>query len=180
MRQVVLKMHISVDGFVGGPDGSVDFMIEDDDEELRDWEVDLLWGAGEHAMGSNLYGSMARFWPTSDEVYAAPMNEIPKVVFSQSLEAADWGPTRIERRPLAEAIAALKAEDGKDVLVHGGAGLALSLSRAGLIDVYHLVVRPVALGEGLSIFDTEVDLRLTHERPFPHGSVLHSYEPVAD
>ena len=179
MRKVVLKMHVSLDGFVGAPDGSVDFMIDHRDDELEEWEVEFLWTAGVHAMGRNLYGDMARFWPTSDEPYAPPMNEIPKVVFSRSLEEAEWGPTRIDRRPLAEAIAALKEEPGEDVLVHGGAGLARSLNRAGLIDTYHLVVHPVALGEGLPIFDTHVPLRLTEARTFPKGAVLHTYEPIA-
>jgi dihydrofolate reductase len=96
-------------------------------------------------MGRNLYGDMAAHWPTSTEPFAAPMNEIPKVVFSATMEEAEWGPTRIERGPLGEAIAALRAEEGGPILVHGGAGLARSLSQAGLIDVYHLIVHPVAL-----------------------------------
>jgi dihydrofolate reductase len=118
---------------------------------------------------------MAEYWPRSSEPPAAPMNEIPKVVFSRSLESADWSETRIERRPLAESIAALKHEAGEEILVHGGARFAQSLSREGLIDEYHLVVHPLALGAGLRPFADRTDLELTEARPFPAGAVALTY-----
>src|ERR1700754_3028022 len=152
MRQVVLKIHASADGFVATPDGDLDWVFGSRDDEMRDWEVELLRRAGVHVMGRVLYGDMAAHWPTSNEVYAAPMNETPKVVFSSSLEEAEWGPTRIDRGPLAEGIAALRQEGEGEILVHGGAALARSLAAEGLIDAWHLVVHPVALGEGLPIF----------------------------
>jgi dihydrofolate reductase len=74
----------------------------------------------------------------------------------------------------------MKAEEGGPVLVHGGAGLARSLSREGLIDVYHLVVHPRSVGEGLPIFDTQVDLHLVEARQFPKGAVLLTYEPAGE
>jgi dihydrofolate reductase len=176
MRQVIYKTHISIDGFIGKPDGDVEWVFEHFDDEMGEWELELVGSAGVHAMGRNLYGDMAAHWPTSTEPFAAPMNEIPKVVFSRSLPEAEWGPTRVERGPLEPAIAALKAEEDGPILVHGGAGLARSLSRRGLIDIYHLIVHPVALGEGLPIFDTEVDLRLVETRSFPRGAVVLTYE----
>jgi dihydrofolate reductase len=175
MGQVVFKIHISIDGFVASPDGAIDWVFEHPDEEVRGWQVELIASAGVHAMGRNLYEHMAEFWPTATDAFAAPMNEIPKVVFSTTLEEAEWGPARIERRPPAEAIAALKAEEDGPILVHGGAGLARSLSREGLIDVYHLIVHPLALGAGLPIFDTRVDLEPGDSRRFPGGTVLHTY-----
>lgn len=175
MRQVIFKIHVSIDGFVARPDGTIDWVFEHPDEEVRGWQVELLRSAGVHVMGANLYGDMAAHWPTSTEPFAAPMNEIPKVVFSSTLAAAEWGPTRIERRPLPEAFAELKAEEGGPILVHGGATLARALSREGLIDVYHLIVHPIALGSGLPIFDTRVDLEPAESRQFPGGTVLMSY-----
>ena len=85
MRQVVLKMHVSLDGYVRAGDGDVmDWIFRTYDDELKAWEVDLLWQAGTHIMGRRLYEEMAAYWPTSTEVFAPPMNEIPKVVFSRT------------------------------------------------------------------------------------------------
>jgi dihydrofolate reductase len=178
MRQVIFKISMSIDGFVARPDGDAKWMFEHSDDVSRGWSLDLVSSAGVHAMGRKLYDSMATYWPTSTDPFATPMNEIPKVVFSKTLAEAEWGPTRIERGPLAEAVAGLKAEEGGPILVHGGAGLARSLSREGLIDVYHLAVHPVAIGEGLAIFDSQVDLRLVEARPFPKGATLLTYEPA--
>lgn len=178
MRRLIYKTHISIDGFIGRPDGDVEWVFEHFDEGMGEWELELVGAAGIHGMGRNLYFDMAAHWPTSTEPFAAPMNEIPKVVFSATLAEAEWGPTRIERGPLGEAVAALKAEEGGPVLVHGGAGLARSLIGARLIDVYHLIVHPVALGAGLAIFDAQVDLRLVEARPFPKGAVALTYEPA--
>src|ERR687884_839252 len=107
---------------------------------------------GLHLMGRNTYEEMAEFWPVSDDAYAAPMNEIPKVVFSRTLERADWADSRIARGDLAEEIAALKREPGKDMLAWGGAAFAQSLSNAGLVDEYRLILQPIALEDGLPLF----------------------------
>lgn len=147
---------------------------------MGEWEVGLISSVGLHAMGRNLYGDMAAHWPTATDPFAAPMNTIPKLVFSATLERADWGPTRIERGSAVEALTALKAEDGKPVLVHGGARIAQTLSAAGLIDVYHLIVHPVAIGAGLPIFESQVDLQLVEARQFPKGAVLLTYRSAAD
>jgi dihydrofolate reductase len=94
---------------------------------------------------------MAAVWPTSTSEYAAPMNEIPKVVFSKTLENANWPESRIPRGDLAEEIAALKREPGNDLIAHGGATFARALSRERLIDEYRLVIQPAALGAGLAL-----------------------------
>jgi dihydrofolate reductase len=99
-------------------------------------------------MGRTTYEEMAEFWPTSDDAYAAPMNEIPKVVFSKTLEHAVWRESRIARGDLTHEIAQLKRETGKDLIAWGGAAFAQSLTRLGLVDEYRLVLQPVALGEG--------------------------------
>lgn len=96
---------------------------------------------GLHLMGRNTYEEMAEFWPASDDAYAAAMNEIPKLVFSRTVERAEWADSRIARGDLAQEIAALKREPGKDMLAWGGATLAQSLSRLGLIDEYRLILQ---------------------------------------
>ena len=83
MRKLILKMSISADGFVGGPNGEIDWIFRSVDESVSKWTVDTLWQAGLHIMGSRTFHDMASYWPTSDEPFAAPMNEIPKVVFTR-------------------------------------------------------------------------------------------------
>ena len=90
MRNVVLKMHVSLDGYVKATSGDVmGWIFRTYDNELKAWEVDLLWQAGTHIMGRRLYEEMVAYWPTSTEEFAPPMNEIPKVVFSKTMRQAD-------------------------------------------------------------------------------------------
>jgi dihydrofolate reductase len=123
---------------------------------------------------------MAAYWPTSSHDYAAPMNEIPKVVFSKSLERADWPESRIARGDLAEEIASLKDGSGKDMIAWGGARFAQSLAREGLIDQYRLVTHPVAVAEGEPLFkDLSSPAVLRHVETMPFTSaVVHVYEPA--
>jgi dihydrofolate reductase len=181
MRKLILKMSVSADGFVGGPNGEIDWILRTLDESATRWIVETLWQAGVHIMGSRTYHDMASYWPTSTEPFAAPMNEIPKVVFSRRLAtafsegtralkdatrvrteqglapstspaAATWSDPTFANGDLAEEIARLKRQPGKPILAHGGAAFARSLVKRGLVDEYQLLVHPVALGRGLPLF----------------------------
>jgi len=181
MRRLILKMQMSLDGYVGNADGQVAFIFKSFDDALTAWIVDGLWEAGLHVMGSRTYGDMAAYWPRSTEPFAPPMNQIPKAVFSGSLTQARWGETEIIRGDLASEIAHLKAQPGKDILAHGGAGFARSLIAANLIDEYQLVTHPVVLGKGLPIFSDIAaarDLTLVESRSFPKGAVANVYRPL--
>jgi dihydrofolate reductase len=181
MRRLILQMQCSLDGFVGGPNGELDWIFPDFDEESAQWEVGKLWQAGAHLMGGATYRDMAAHWPSSTEPYAAPMNQIPKVVFSESLKAADWAETRIISGDLSQEISQLKQGPGGDLLAHGGARFAQSLVRSGLIDEYRLMVHPVALGRGLRLFpDLEVPLRLmlTEAITFKTGMIVQILYPA--
>jgi dihydrofolate reductase len=178
VRNVVLKMDMSLDGYVGPLDEDAEWIMRDFDDELSEWIVDeVLWQAGTHVMGRVTYEEMAAYWPTSDTVYAPPMNEIPKVVFSKTLTRADWPESRIAGGDLGEEIARLKEEPGKDILVHGGAKLVQSLSREGLIDRYRVIVHPTARGEGAHLFGGPQDLQLIDARVFDTGAIALTYEP---
>jgi len=83
MRKLVLKMSVSVDGFVGGPNGEIDWLLRTTDKSGLEWIEKTLWQAGVHIMGSRTFHDMASYWPTSSDPLAAPMNEIPKIVFSK-------------------------------------------------------------------------------------------------
>lgn len=129
MRKLILKMHVSLDGYVRAATGDVMGWIFDSfDDQLQAWEVDNLWRAGTHVMGRNVYEEMVACWPNSTQVYAAPMNDIPKVVFSKSLKSSDWANTRICNDDLTAEIARLRQEGEKDILVHGGVFHAVTRS----------------------------------------------------
>ena len=94
MRKLILKMSISADGFVGGADGRIDWVFESPDEAATAWTMDSVWNASLHIMGSKTFGDMASWWPTSNEIYAEPMNAIPKAVFTRrSAESIRSSPT---------------------------------------------------------------------------------------
>src|SRR2546421_2546466 len=122
MRRLVLQTGVSIDGYVAALDGSHPWGdYEREDDALKQWKLDWVRRAGAHLMGRVTYEEMAAFWPTSTSDYAPPMNDIPKVVFSKTLETAEWADSRIASGDLAEEIAQIKSEPGEDVIAHGGA-----------------------------------------------------------
>jgi dihydrofolate reductase len=180
MRRLILQMQCSIDGFVGGPNGELEWIFPDFDDEYAAWSVENLRQAGAHLMGGVTYRDMAAHWPGSTEPYAAPMNEIPKIVFSGSLTEADWAETRIVSGDLGQEIARLKQEPGRDLLAHGGARFAQSLVRTGLIDEYRLIVHPVVLGSGLRLFPDRgepVRLKLAEVTTFKTGAIAEVFRP---
>ena len=178
MRNVVLIMTASVDGYVVAPQGHAGGLPEP--AELTRWKLDRIRRAGTHIMGRVTYQEMASFWPASCDDYAAPMNDLPKVVFSKTLREAAWPGTSIARGDLAEEIKALKAGPGGEIIAWGGARFVQALSRAGLIDRYAIVVQPVAYGAGEPIFRDlpgTLQLRLLSSATYPSGTMLHLYQP---
>jgi dihydrofolate reductase len=180
MRRLILQTSVSIDGYVAARDGSHPWNDGSGDAGVKRWILDSVWGAGAHLMGRVTYEEMAAFWPTSTSEYARPMNEIPKVVFSKTLERAEWPETRIARGDLGEEIRRLKEEPGKDLIAYGGARFAQSLSRLALVDEYRLMIQPAALGAGLPLFkdlDEPLLLELADATTYPSGVAIHVYRP---
>jgi dihydrofolate reductase len=184
MSKLVLQMQMTVDGFVGGPKGEIDWVFKTLDDAVTTWIVERLWQASVHIMGSRTFNDMAAHWPSSTEPYAAPMNQIPKVVFSRKGApsiAEGWARSRVASGALADEITRLKRESGKEILAHGGAQFARSLAQSGLVDEYRLLVHPVALGSGLALFSglaKPLDLNLVSTTPFGAGTVAQVYRPA--
>jgi dihydrofolate reductase len=183
MRKLVLSMGVSLDGLVARPGrfGAGGWGLPPDDPALKERKLGWMQDVGLHLMGRNTYEEMAEFWPRSDDAYAAPMNDIPKVVFSRTLERAEWADSRIARGDLAQEVAELKREPGKDMLAWGGAAFAQSLSRLGLVDEYRLILQPVALGQGLPLFKdltAPLRLQLVAAQTYDTGAALHVYRPA--
>jgi dihydrofolate reductase len=136
--------------------------------------------------GRVTYQLMAGFWPTpnavkNDPVVAGLMNRLPKIVFSRTLEKAEWNNTRLVRDHVAEEIAKLKQQPGKDIAVFGSANLLSTLMQLDLIDEHRIMVNPVILGDGTPLFKKSTgkqNLKLVRTRTFGNGNVLLCYQPV--
>jgi dihydrofolate reductase len=173
MRKLIYSMGVSLDGFIAGPDGDIDWSAPD--EELHRFHNRQMQEIGAHLCGRRLYEAML-YWETAEENPSAPEHEIefariwkeiPRIVFSSSLGQVA-GNARLVRDSLAEEVAELKAQPGKDLAV-GGAGLAAKLIELELIDEYRLFVSPVVLGGGTPFFpslDRRMDLELLETRTF--------------
>ncbi len=176
MRPLILKMDMSVDGFVGRPDEMPAWPMGFYDEAFAAEILDLISSAGVHAMGRGAYEEMAPYWQSSTDAFAKPMNEIPKAVFSRTLTQATWPESTIYR-DLETGMAELKAQEGSPILTYGGATFAQELTRLGLVDEYRINVHPIAFGHGYRLFGGPVDLVLQDVRRFGAGSVAYTYVP---
>ena len=174
-RKVVLKMVMSLDGFVTSPDGTHEWMFEWFGDDSGEWNRRALDEAGVHAMGRRSYEIMGPHWAASQGPIATAMNGKPKAVFSRTLKTAEWGPAEIFGGDLRAAIADLKARDDEGtILVHGGPGFAKSMTRLGLVDEYQLTTVPIAIGAGLSPFaelGQHLKLDVVEEERFKSGAL---------
>jgi dihydrofolate reductase len=193
MRKLIMKMSMSIDGFVCGANGENDWVFKTGDEESLAWSVGSASQAGLIIMGRKSFEMLAPYWPTATGPFAAPMNDIPKAVFTKRgfkgidpgpdapPAAASWVEARVFDDDLAEEIKKLKAEQGKPIVAIGGAGFMRSLIATGLIDEYVLGVHPVALGSGSPIFTdlaSPLYLKLVDVKTFPKGTMAKTYHPA--
>ena len=186
MRQLILRISVSVDGIVETGDGKIDFAKSRSPEGAA-WIAGKMGDAGAHLLGRKAFEQMAPFWPTASGVLATCMNDIPKIVFSkkgfnpsQIAGANSWGEARVVVGDLAEGIEALKNQTGKDLLAHGGIEFAQNLVQTGLVDEYWLTMHPVAAGNGARLFDRldkPLYLKLVDSKVTATGAVVHTYRP---
>jgi dihydrofolate reductase len=183
MRKLIYAMGVSLDGFIAGPGGAIDWSAPD--EELHRFHNERARSSGAELYGRNLYETM-RFWETREDEPDAPEIEkdfariwkaTPKIVFSTTLDDVEGPNTRLVKTDAATEIAKLKEEDGGDLAV-GGAGLAATCIRAGLVDEYHLFTSPVILGAGTPFFpplEDRIPLELIETRTFGSRVVYTRY-----
>ena len=177
MALLVLKMSVSLDGYVASLDGSTGWLAAGRSDDSTSWVVETVSNAGAHLIGAATYAEWAGYWPTASGPFAEAMNEIPKVVFSNSLTSVDWGETEIATGDLAEAIRRLKRQRSSDgyLLAQGGTRFARSLVETGLIDEYRLVIHPVVLGAGERIFTAPLTIESVSTTVFSGGAVAHVF-----
>jgi dihydrofolate reductase len=183
MRKVIFFMLTSLDGFFEGPDRDISWHHVD--EQFNEFAIEQLNNMDTLLFGRVTYEMMASYWPTSaaktdDPVVAAKMNDLPKIVFSKSLSSVDWQNTRLIKNDFVEEMLKLKQQPGKDLIIFGSSDLAVSFMEYGLIDEYRVMVNPVVLGAGKTLFkgiNKRHDLKLLKTKLFDSGNVLLYYEP---
>jgi dihydrofolate reductase len=183
MRKIIFQMMITVDGFFEGPDQELDWHVVD--KEFIDYAIDLLDSVDAILFGRVTYQMMAAYWPTpaaieDDPIVAERMNNLPKIVFSPTLEEVEWQNSRLVKGNIAEEVEKLKHQPGKDMVIFGSSDLAVALTKLGLIDEYRIIVNPVVLGSGKTLFkgiNDRLKLKLLDVRTFSSGSVLLRYQP---
>jgi dihydrofolate reductase len=186
-RSVIYSMGVSLDGFIAGPDGSFDWAAPDD--ELHRFHNEQTQELSACFCGRGLYETMV-YWETAHEgpsigatalEFARIWQALPKIVFSTTLDRVE-GNARLARGGIAEEVAELKEQPGKDLAV-GGAGLAASFANLGLIDEYRVFVSPVIVGGGTRFFpplDEQLDLELVETRTFGNRVVYLRYRRAAN
>ena len=184
MRKILAFLVVTVDGYYEGPNGEFDWPVVD--EEFNEFGLRQLEEVDTLLFGRVTYEGMAAYWPTpaaeqDDPRVAARMNTLSKLVVSRTLDRADWANTRIVKDDVAAELTRLKQQPGKDIAVFGSSDLVVSLLGMGLVDELRIMVHPVVLGAGRSLFRTapeRMQLRLAEARPFRSGSVLLTYRPA--
>ncbi len=184
MRKLFLFMMVTLDGFFEGPNQSIDWHHVD--EEFNDFAIDQLREVDTLLFGRVTYEGMASFWPTQfaredDPIVAGMMNSMPKIVFSRTLDRADWENSRLVKENMAEVVSKLKQHPGKDLAIFGSANLTASLLQMGLVDELRLMVNPVILGSGTPVFKgihEKLNLKLLRTQTFRSGNVLLCYQPI--
>lgn len=179
---------MSLDGFVAGPNGELDWMTWEHDDEILKFINTLTDTSDTILLGRKMTDGFVNYWenivnnqPNSPEfTFAKKMVDIPKIVFTKTLDQSRWNNTRLAKGKLADEIANLKKQNGKDIVVYGGANFVSSLIREGHIDEYHLFINPTAIGKGLTIFSDRTDklrLKRTNSKAYDCGVVVNTYVP---
>jgi len=187
MRRLVVFNNVSLDGYF--VDGSGDMSWAHNTNPDAEWDAfgaENAKGGGILLFGRVTYELMAGYWPTplaaqNDPIVAEHMNALPKVVFSRTLDQVSWSNTTLVKGDLAAEVRKMKYAPGQDMAVLGSGSIVSKLAQEGLVDEYQLVVNPVVLGAGRTLFDgigARLALKLTKTRAFRNGNVLLCYEPM--
>src|SRR3972149_1133623 len=190
MRKIIVFNLVTVDGFFAGPNGEIDW--HNYDGEMGAHSAEQMKTLGALIFGHTTYDLMTSYWPTpegirSEPVVAGRMNSVPKIVFSKTLKEVKDGPhwknVKILHEIKPEEIIEIKEQEGKDIAIFGSGTIVQQFTNLGLIDEYRLIVNPLILGNGKSLFKdikNKLDLKLRSAKVFKNGNVLLCYEPKKD
>lgn len=183
MKNIIFQMMTTIDGYFEGPDRELDWHMVD--AEFMSSVIELFNSADTLLFGRVTYQMMADYWPTpagiaDDPVIAEWMNNLPKVVFSNTLEKVEWQNSTLVTSDAVVEVKRLKQLPGKDMLIFGSSDLAVSLLKEGLVDEIRIILNPLILGNGKSLFrglNERIKLHVLETKIFPSGSVLLRYRP---
>jgi dihydrofolate reductase len=186
MRKLIVFNMVSLDGFFVDSKGDMSWAHKHDAE----WNAFVSGnasGSGVLVFGRITYELMASYWPTpmalqNSPVVAKGMNEMPKIVFSRTLDKASWNNTKLVKGDLAAEVRKLKKGPGPDMVILGSGSIVSQLAQQNLIDEYQLAVSPIVLGKGRTLFEgvkEKLNLKLTNSRAFGNGTVFTCYQPIA-
>ena len=186
MRKLIVFNHVSIDGYFTGENGDFRWAhTGSDDPEYQAFVAGNASGEGQLLFGRITYDLMAGYWPTpianqQNPVVAKAMNNMQKVVFSGTMEKASWNNTKLVRTDIVSEIRKMKNESGPGMVIMGSGSIISQLAQEQVIDEYHVIVNPVALGKGRTMFDgmdKMLSLKLICTRSFNNGKVLLRFEP---
>ena len=185
MRKLKLQMQMTIDGFVAGPEGQLDWMCAEMDVLQLQVLKELTESMDTILLGRKMTDGFITYWehvvnnqPDSPEYpYAKIFVDTPKIVFSKTIKTIDGKNVVVENGDLVESVNKLKDREGKDIIVYGGAGFVSELIRYNLIDELYLFINPVAIGNGLKIFSGRSNFKLLKSTSFSNGMVVNQYEP---
>ncbi|GAB3705698.1 dihydrofolate reductase family protein [Spirosoma flavus] len=187
MRKLKLQVQISLDGFIGGPNGEMDWLTFNWGEDVMRYVGSITEPVDTILLGRKLAQGFIPTWQsrledtTTADPGAEKMVNTPKIVFSKTLENIEGTNATVSNGSLVEEVNALKSQDGGDIIAYGGAEFVSSLIKNNLIDDYYLFVNPVALGKGLSIFGdsyNKLNLKLVEAKAFDCGITLLHYQSI--
>jgi dihydrofolate reductase len=186
LRKLRLQVQMSVDGCIAGPNGEMDWMVGLLDDELKKYAYRLTEPVDTILLGRKMTDVFISYWSNvvnkpDDPWYefAKKMIETPKVVFTKTLNKSRWINTDIARGDLIEEVSKIKRQNGRDIIVYGGASFDSSLIKEKLIDEFYLFINPVAIGNGMTIFKDLNEIQkytLIESKAFECGKVLLRYE----
>ena len=186
MRKLVVFNMVSLDGFFVDGQGDMSWAHKND-AEWNAFVNENASGNGVLVFGRITYELMASYWPTpmalqNSPVVAKGMNDMPKIVFSRTLDNASWSNTKLVKGDLAAEMRKLKKEPGPDMVILGSGSIVSQLAQQDLIDEYQIALSPIVLGTGRTMFEgvkEKLNLKLTKSRTFGNGTVFACYQPGA-
>jgi dihydrofolate reductase len=186
MRKLKLQVQMTIDGYIAGPNGEMDWATWNWDEDIKDYVKQITSPVDTIILGRKLAEGFIPHWTSqlesgamTDE-FTKKMVHAKKVVFTKTLETSEWARTQLAKGDLTEEIKNLKEQDGKDIIVYGGGSFVSNLIAEGLIDELHLFINPVAIGEGMTIFKglaSKQNMTLIQSEVFKCGIIVLCYQP---
>lgn len=182
MRKVIVSNLISLDGYMEGQDGNLDWFVVND--EFLEYSRNLFKEIDTMLWGRKTYQLMESYWPkveNDDPTITHNMNKLPKIVFSRTLDKVTWNNTSLIKENITEEVFEMKKKPGKDIIIFGSGELLSQLAQAGLIDEYRIILNPLILGKGRPMFkniNEQLKLKLIKAKKLKTGVIILYYHPA--